>query len=130
MAQNDLPEVGNSDRERFDGWDIIKSLGSGLRHGAAEAIGLPGDIREGINALHDQYIRPIERSLGYEGPSPEKLQQIYEQQPTLLPTMQDVQNRVDPYLGPEYQPQTDAGQLGYNIAERLPALPFGLLVRR
>jgi hypothetical protein len=98
-SQNDpepqLPVVGNSDRERWDAWDIVKSLGSGLRTGAAEAIGVPGDIKQGINALHDQYVRPIERSLGYEG-------------------------------------QTDAGQIGYNIGERLPAMPLfgGLFGKR
>jgi hypothetical protein len=135
-SQNDpepqLPVVGNSDRERWDAWDIVKSLGSGLRTGAAEAIGVPGDIRQGIDALHDRYVRPIERSLGYEGPSPEKMRQIYAQRPTLLPTMQDVQNRVDPYLGPAYQPQTDAGQIGYNIGERLPGIPLfgGLFGKR
>jgi hypothetical protein len=133
VTQNDsqLPVV-DPDRERFDGWDILKSLGSGLRTGAAEAIGVPGDIRQGLNDLHDTYIRPIERSLGYEGPSPEKMRQIYAQQPTLLPTMQDVQKRVDPYLGPAYQPQTDLGQIGYKIGERLPGVPLfgGLFGRR
>jgi hypothetical protein len=125
-SQNDpeqLPVV-DEDRERWDTWDVVKSLGSGLRTGVAEAIGLPGDLRQGINALHDQYVRPIERSLGYEGPSPEKMRQIYAGLPTLLPTMQDVQSRTDQYLGPAYQPQTDAGQIGYNIGERLPGVPL------
>jgi len=66
-----------------------------------------------------------------KGPSPEKLREIYAQQPTLLPTMQDVQNRADKYLGPAYQPQTDAGQIGYNVGERLPGIPiFGGLFGR
>lgn len=52
------------------------------------------------------------------------MREIEAQRPTLLPTMQEVQNRVDPYLGPAYQPQTDAGQIGYNIGERLPSIPL------
>ncbi len=39
MATSDQP-TQLPDRSIFDGWDIIKSLGSGLRTGAAEAIGL------------------------------------------------------------------------------------------
>jgi hypothetical protein len=52
------------------------------------------------------------------------MRQIYAGLPTLLPTMQDVQSRTDQYLGPAYQPQTDAGQIGYNIGERLPGVPL------
>lgn len=124
------PSVGDlPPRFRADGMDALKSLGSGLVNGASTLVGLPGDVRQMIGNLHDQYVRPIEQKLGYQGPSPEMLKQLEAQRPTLLPTSGQVSNLAKALVGNPYQPQTDFGNLAYSVGQKLPGLPLLALTR-
>jgi len=114
---------------RADGMDALKSLGSGLVNGTGMLVGLPGDVREMIGNLHDQYVRPIEQKLGYQGPSPEMLKQLEDQRPTLLPTSDRISKLAQALIGKPYQPQTDFGTLAYTVGQKLPGLPFFALTR-
>ena len=84
---------------------------------------------EMIGNLHDQYVRPIEQKLGYQGPSPEMLKQLEAQRPTLLPTSGQVSNLAKALVGDPYQPQTDFGNLAYSVGQKLPGLPLLALTR-
>ncbi len=117
------------DRARWDFPDIARSFGSGLASGAGQMLGLPGDIRQLIGAAHDQFIRPIEQRLGYQGPSPETMQQIYAQQPTLLPTSDQLAARLQSIIGPPHEPQTKPGDLAYTVGQKIPGIPLFLMTR-
>jgi hypothetical protein len=126
------PSVGDIPprlRADWDGSDAAKSLGAGLVNGTGMLVGLPGDVREMIGNLHDQYVRPIEQKLGYQGPSPELLKQIEDQRPTLLPTSDRLSNLAKTLLGEPYQPQTDFGKMAYTLGQKIPGMPFFALTR-
>jgi hypothetical protein len=124
------PSVGDiPPRFRADGLDAIKSLGSGLVNGAGMLVGLPGDLRQMISDAHDQYVRPIEQKLGYQGPSPELMKQIEDQRPTLTPTSGQVSKLAQTLVGEPYQPQTDFGKMAYTVGQKIPGLPFYALTR-
>jgi hypothetical protein len=114
---------------RIDGMDTLKSLGSGLVNGTGMLVGLPGDLRQMISDAHDQYVRPIEQKLGYQGPSPELLKQIDEERPTLLPTSGRISKLAEALVGKPYEPQTDFGNLAYTVGQKLPGLPFYALTK-
>lgn len=114
---------------RIDGADVAKSLGSGLVSGTGMLVGLPGDVREMIGRLHDQYIRPIEQKLGYQGPSPEMLKMMEDQRLTLLPTSGQIAKRAQTLVGEPHQPQTDFGKLAYTVGQKIPGLPLFALTR-
>jgi hypothetical protein len=92
-------------------------------------VGLPGDLRQMISDAHDQYVRPIEQKLGYQGPSPELLKQIDEERPTLLPTSGRISKLAEALVGKPYEPQTDFGNLAYTVGQKLPGLPFYALTK-
>lgn len=117
------------DRSRWDFGDFARSFGSGLVHGGSMLLGLPGDMKRMIGDAHDQYVRPIEQRLGYQGPPAETLQQIYDRQPSLTPTTEQAANMAASVFGTPHDPQTEAGALAYKVGERVPALPFLLLGR-
>jgi hypothetical protein len=127
------PSIGDvPPRFRLEGWDAAdaaKSLGSGLVNGVSLLAGLPGDVRQMIGGLHDQYVRPIEKKFGYQGPSPELLKQIEDQQPTLLPTSGRVSKLAEALVGQPHQPETDFGKLAYTLGQKIPGLPFFALTR-
>jgi hypothetical protein len=104
-------------------------LGAGLVNGTGMLVGVPGDIREMIGGLHDQFVRPIEQKLGYQGTSPELLKQIEDQRPTLLPTSGQISKLAQALIGDPYQPQTDFGKLAYTVGQKIPGLPFFALTR-
>jgi hypothetical protein len=110
--------------------NLAKSFGSGLRSGGGMVAGLPGDFKQLIAYGHDQYVRPLERLLGYKGPSPEKMQQVYAQQPSLTPTSPQIAGWVAALLGAPYQPQTENERLAYRVGEKLPQLPLLLSLSR
>ena len=123
-SQGDIPPA-----LRADGIDAAKSLGAGLVNGTGMLVGVPGDIREMIGNLHDQFVRPLEQKLGYQGPSPELLKQIEDQRPTLLPTSGQISNLAKTLLGDPYKPQTDFGTMAYTLGQKLPGLPLFALTR-
>ncbi|SHH62043.1 hypothetical protein SAMN05443248_5432 [Bradyrhizobium erythrophlei] len=125
-SEGDLPPRFRAD---WDGSDAAKSLGAGLVNGAGMLVGLPGDLRQMISDVHDQYVRPIEQKLGYQGPSPELLKQIEDQRPTLTPTSGQVSKLAQTLVGAPYQPQTDFGKLAYTLGQKIPGLPFFALTR-
>jgi hypothetical protein len=89
-------------RFRYEDWngaDVAKSFGSGLISGFGALFGLPGDARQMIGSLHDQYVRPIEQRLGFQGPPPEVLQQIEAQMPSLTPTSARISKLAAALLG-------------------------------
>jgi hypothetical protein len=90
---------------------------------------LPGDVKQMIAAAHDQYVRPIEQRLGYQGPSPETMQQVYAQAPSLTPTGPQLSRLMAALLGPPHQPQTAPGDLAYTVGEKIPGLPLFLAMR-
>jgi hypothetical protein len=92
-------------------------------------VGLPGDVREMIGNLHDQFVRPIEQKLGYQGPSPEMLKQLEDQRPTLLPTSGQISKLAQTLAGAPYQPQTDFGKMAYTLGQKIPGMPFFALTR-
>lgn len=126
MADN-LPVF--PDRSRWDFPDIARSFGSGLVSGGSMLVGLPGDIKQMIAAAHDQYVRPIEQRLGYQGPSPETMQQVYAQAPSLLPTSEQLARVAQALLGAPHQPQTAPGDLAYTVGQKLPGIPLFLAMR-
>src|SRR5277367_3343456 len=109
-SEGDIPP-----RLRIDGTDMAKSFGSGLVNGAGMLAGLPGDLRQMISDAHDQYVRPLEQRLGYQGPSPELMKQIEDQRPTLLPTSDTISKLAQAILGQPHQPETDFGSLAYTL---------------
>jgi hypothetical protein len=115
--------------EDWDASDTAKSLGSGLVSGTGMLVGLPGDVREMIGGLHDQYIRPIEQKLGYQGPSPEMLKMIEDQRTTLLPTSGQVSKLAQTLVGEPYQPQTDFGKMAFTVGQKIPGLPLFALTK-
>lgn len=117
------------DRSGWDFPDVARSFGSGLVSGAGMLAGLPGDVRQMIAAGHDAVLRPIERRLGYEGPSPELMRQIYAQRPQLIPTSEQIAAQAQAVLGEPHQPQTDAGDIAYKIGEKIPGIPLFLATR-
>jgi hypothetical protein len=126
-TQGDIPP-----RFRYEDWDgpdVAKSFGSGLISGFGQLFGLPGDARRAINGLHDQYVRPIEQRLGFQGPAPEVLEAIDAQRPSLLPTSQKISKLAAALLGQPHQPQTDYGNAAYTVCEKLPAVPLYVLMR-
>ena len=122
-------EIPGADRARWDGWDIAKSLGSGLLNGGTSLVGLPGDMKAIVAHLHDTYLRPVEQRLGYQGPSPEQMQAINASAPSLTPTSQSLQGYAADYLGAPHEPQTNAGAIAYNVGQKLPLLPFYAMTR-
>jgi hypothetical protein len=114
---------------RADGTDALKSLGSGLVNGAGMLVGLPGDLRQMISDAHDQYVRPIEQKLGYQGPSPELLKQIEDERPTLTPTSGQISKLAQTLVGEPYQPQTDFGKMAYTVGQKIPGMPFFAFTR-
>jgi hypothetical protein len=127
MADNSLPVF--PDRSQWDFSDIARSFGSGLVSGGSMLVGLPGDVKQMIAAAHDQYVRPIEQRLGYQGPSPETMQQVYAQAPSLTPTGPQLSRLMAALLGPPHQPQTAPGDLAYTVGEKIPGLPLFLAMR-
>lgn len=123
------PPQSIPDRSGWDFSDVARSFGSGLVNGTGMLVGLPGDVRQMIAAGHDTYVRPLERRLGYEGPSPEVMSQIYAQQPRLLPTSEQIAAQAQSVLGDPHQPQTDAGDLAYKVGEKIPGIPLFLATR-
>jgi hypothetical protein len=114
---------------RIDGADAAKSLGSGLVSGTGMLVGLPGDVRQMIDGLHDRYVRPIEQKLGYQGPSPEMLKMMDDQRPTLLPTSSQLSKLAQSLVGEPYQPQTDFGKMAFTVGQKIPGLPLFALTR-
>jgi hypothetical protein len=123
-SEGDIPQA-----LRIDGMDAAKSLGSGLVSGAGMLVGLPGDVRQMIGGLHDQFVRPIEQKLGYQGPSPEMLKMMEEQRPTLLPTSGQFSSLAKALLGQPYEPQTDFGKMAFTVGQKIPGLPLFALTR-
>src|ERR1700746_3374324 len=123
------PTVGDlPPRFRVEDWngpDVAKSLGSGMVSGIGQLVGLPGDVRQAVNSLHDQFVRPIEQHLGFQGPSPEVLQQIDNQRPSLLPTSGQLSKLAEALVGRPHEPETDFGKMAYTVGQKLPALPLG-----
>ncbi|MBR1173688.1 hypothetical protein JQ617_06950 [Bradyrhizobium sp. KB893862 SZCCT0404] len=131
LAGTDAPQVPPSipDRSGWDFSDVARSFGSGLVSGAGMLAGLPGDVRQLIAAGHDTYVRPIERRLGYEGPSPEVMRQIYAGHSSVLPSSDQLALQAQAVLGQPHQPQTDAGDVAYKIGEKIPGVPLFLATR-
>ena len=105
-------------RFRYEDWnvpDVAKSFGSGLISGFGQLIGMPGDARQAVNGFHDQYVRPIEQRLGFQGPPPEVLAQIDAQRPSLLPTSAKISKLAAALLGQPHEPETDYGKMAYML---------------
>jgi hypothetical protein len=117
------------DRSGFDFPDVARSFGSGLVKGTGMLLGLPGDVRQMIADAHDTYIRPIEQRLGYQGPSPEQMREIYARQSSVLPTSPQLADKAQAVFGQPYQPQTDAGDVARVVGEKLPSVPLYMLTR-
>lgn len=113
-----------SDRAGWSFDDFVRSFGSGLVRGGAMAVGLPGDLKRGVARAHNDYIRPVEQWFGYQGPSPETMQRIESERPSLTPTAEQAERFAASYLGEPYKPQTDPGSLAYEIGAKLPGLPL------
>jgi hypothetical protein len=126
-ADSGIPVI--PDRSQWDFSDFYRSFGSGLVSGGNMLVGLPGDIKQAIASAHDQYIRPIEQRLGYQGPSPEMMQQVYAQQPSLMPTSAQLSKAAEALLGPPHQPQTDPGDLAFSVGQKIPGIPLFLATR-
>ena len=92
-------------------------------------VGLPGDVKKMIATAHDQYVRPIEQRLGYQGPSPEMMHQIDAQQPSLMPTSAQLARMAEALFGPPHQPQTAPGDLAFNVGQKIPGIPLFLATR-
>jgi hypothetical protein len=117
------------DRSGWDFSDIARSFGAGLVKGTGTLLGTPGDVRQLIADAHDAYVRPIERRLGYEGPSPELMREIYARQSSVLPTSPQLADKAQAVFGAPYQPQTDAGDVAHIVGEKVPAVPLYMLTR-
>jgi len=124
---NNLPVLG--ERSRWDFPDVARSFGSGLVSGGSMLLGLPGDLKQMIATAHDQYIRPIEQRLGYQGPSPETMQQVYAQAPSLTPSGPQLMRLAQALAGPPHEPQTEAGDLAFNVGQKVPGIPLFLAMR-
>lgn len=124
---NALPVLGQ--RSRWDFSDIANSFGSGLMSGGSMLLGLPGDAKQAMASAHDQYIRPIEQRLGYQGPSREVMQQVYAQAPSLMPSSGQLLRLAGALVGPPHVPQTDAGDLAYTVGQKIPGIPLFLAMR-
>ena len=114
------------------GWsfpDVARSFGAGLVKGTGMLLGAPGDVRQLIADAHDTYIRPIEQRLGYQGPSPELMRQIYAGQSSVLPTSPQLADKAQAVFGAPYQPQTDIGDFAHVAGEKLPSVPLYMLTR-
>lgn len=96
------------------GADIVKSAGGGLRAGAEQLVGLPGDLRS-LAADAGGY-------LGGEG-----VKNAINDAPGLnmLPTYQDINQVTDKLIGEDYQPQTTTGKFANTIASFAPAALAG-----
>jgi hypothetical protein len=117
------------DRSGWDFPDVARSFGSGLVKGTGMLLGLPGDVRQMIADAHDAYVRPIEQRLGYQGPSPEQMREIYAGQSSVLPTSVQLADKAQAVLGAPYQPQTDVGEFARVVGEKLPSVPLYMLTR-
>lgn len=118
------PPASIPDRSGWDFSDVARSFGSGLVSGTGMLAGLPGDVRQMIADAHDAYIRPLEQRLGYQGPSPELMREIYARHSSVLPTSDQLATRAQAVLGEPHQPQTDAGDFAYKLGEKIPAIPL------
>jgi len=123
------PPAALPDRSGWDFPDIARSFGSGLVKGTSMLLGTPGDVRQLIADAHDAYIRPLEQRLGYQGPSPELMREIYARQSSVLPTSPQLADKAQAVLGAPYQPQTDAGEVARVVGEKVPAVPLYMLTR-
>lgn len=129
-SQYSAPTVAQSPQDINAITDVAKSIGSGLVHTALSTLGAPGDlgsvaqkigdlvpsIPQGFSRLSDFLKEESAKSAKYYGPSGD-LPGSY-----VPPTTQQLESST---TGPEYQPQTGAGQIAQRISEFAPAVIGG-----
>jgi hypothetical protein len=131
-APNPAPEPAPPDpRQEISFPDMFRSFGGGLRHGSSALAGLPGDLRDVATTGATDLFSFLAGRLGM---SPERIVQaqqdaaaFMQRQPGLfprLPTRVGTRAVMADALGPEYQPQTQVGDLAYKLGQNLPILPF------
>lgn len=107
-------------------YDVVHTTGPALARGTTGLLGSPGTFGElGAKGI-DWATQKVGGALGVD---PSKLERP-DRDKTLsgftLPTGGDLQNKLESYTGPMYQPQTTAGKF-YNAAvEAVPGLPLGM----
>jgi hypothetical protein len=96
--------------------DTLKSVGSGLEHGTATALGFPGDIRDLAKSVAPQGLIDVVKHTG--------IGKLLKQ----MPTSQDVLNSAsDPMVDPNYEPQYAGNRYTQAIAKNAgPGLATGM----
>lgn len=99
--------------------DVAKSGGIGLAKGVNSILGLPGDLRAGVDWLADKAFGPVPEGAARPPQLP-------------LPGSQDVQSAEEAVTGKFYEPKTTAGKYAETIGSFLPGavtLPGGVAAR-
>lgn len=113
------PQVGT-------GMDMLKSAGAGLVRGVAGLAGLPGTLRDVVQAGADY----AQRAVGLE-PAPQLSRRPMGLPDISMPNVDEVMKVVERVTGPLYQPQTTAGKYARTVGEFAPGALFpGGMVQR
>jgi hypothetical protein len=111
------PSSAAPDQQVNPTWDVVQSVGTGLRSAAEGTIGTPGDIaglgRAGVSKLAQ-----------FMGADPETVRAITEYDIPYVPDVssESVHELTTPFIGESYQPQTTVGKYGRAAAEYMPLL--------
>jgi hypothetical protein len=104
---------------------LTKAGGSGLIRGAADVVGMPGDVQSLVTAGLDSVMPQPSGQPSQHSPSQlENTINALRGHYIELPTSSDVQKGIEKVTGPLYQPQTGAEKVVYGAGE---TAPFGML---
>src|SRR5688572_4004181 len=109
-------------------WDVLRSVGTGLRSGVEGLAGLPGDL----SYLGQLAVEKARTGLGYE-PNPD-----WDKPPDMsdvpfgyggviprAPTSQDIRGVTEKVIGKGYEPETTGGKYAKTISEFMPGAMLG-----
>lgn len=128
---DDVPEIAAPEASAASPlWDVLRSVGGGLRRGVEGLAGIGGDLPQ-LGNMAVEGVRT--RVLGLE-PNPDwnapvdmsDVPYAFRSEVPRAPTSQMIREGVtDPLVGKGYQPQTTGGEYASTISEFLPAATLG-----
>ena len=103
--------------------DATQSVGTGLRAGIEQLIGLPGDVEDGVASAYE-----FVRGLVVDETPEEKARRLSVAESVAapgLPSTSDIRDVTNQIVGKPRTPETTAGQYAKTIAEFVPSIAAG-----